>query len=47
MRAVKAEIGENVSGGGRPSQEQTVREWRSFTLTVEKRTVSGRQGLRK
>ena len=47
MRAVKAEIGENVSGGGRPSQEQTVREWQELHLTVEKRTVSGRQGLRK
>ena len=28
MRAVKAEIGENVSGGGRPTLQRTVQEWR-------------------
>lgn len=28
MRAVKAEIGENVSGGGRPTSQRTVQEWR-------------------
>ncbi len=28
IRAVKANLGESVSGGGRPSAEQKVREWR-------------------
>ena len=47
MRAVKAEIGENVSGGGRPSQEQTVREWQELHPDGRKADCIRETGLAK
>lgn len=47
MRAVKAEIGENVSGGGRPLQEQTVREWQKLHPDGRKADCIRETGLSK